>query len=367
MDSFARIRSSRPVRLGLASLLLVSIAGAALAAPATVRLSYSIDNGSWIPIPADDMMEASLDAAIARISEGGWLRIVRDDAQPTEGKLEIDITLVAKAQIAKSVITLELLDEATYVSTASVSVRGLDTQGFHRAFEHIGRESADRLHATLIARRGGPARIVSDGDDDHWRAVYNEAQEKKHAQAYGEASLLFGQVAASSGRGTERLVLLAQDELRYGLPAFEAKHSLIGLAGPGRGRNFETSLSRAEGLYRQIQAENPTNMAREQEAQFALDQIAIARSAYDQAIRSQVYMRFSQVRIQLTETFFMEGQCPDAETVRRVLERGPFSLEGSRPGSDESGAIVYELVDAESGQALPLACDERSGFSFDMN
>ncbi len=359
----------RLARLVPASALatLALLAAPALAAPTAVTLDVSIDNGSWIPLPADAMQAATADAALARISEGGWLRVVPSDASGIEGSLAVAVSLVEKAQIAKAVLTLAVPGEATYVAAASISVRGLDGQGFHRAFEHVGREAADRLHSMMAARRGGPIEIVDDADDTHWRDTFNTAQQEKHAGGWAEARVLFEQVAAASGPGTSRLAQMAHDELRYGLPVMEARQTLVGMGGPGGAGDFATSLARVEGLYRQIQAENPTNVARIQEAQQALDQAAVMRNAWEQARRSQVVMRVHEVRMMLTELVYMEGACPDAAAFDRVLSQSTFELEAGPVTRGADGTTRYSIVDAESGIGVPATCDPRRGVQLDLN
>ncbi len=73
-----------------------------------------------------------------------------------------------------------------------------------------------------------------------------------------------------------------EDELRYGLPLFEAQQGLnqLGrLSLPGQQGPREQALSRAENLYRQIQAENPSNVQRVTESQHALDSLIVMRGA----------------------------------------------------------------------------------------
>lgn len=365
-----RALASRLARLSLAGCVytLASFGlhvGLAAAAPTAVTLEVQIDNGSWIPLPAEDMKSATADAAIARISEGGWLRITPSGSAGIEGSLTIDISLVSKAQVAKAVMTLEVPREATYVSNASISVRGLDGQGFHRAFEHVGREAADRLHSMMAARRGGPTKVVDDLDDQHWRDVYNEAQTKKHAGSYDEAKVLFEQVVAASGPGTARLAEMARDELRYGLPVMQARQTLVGLSSPGGRHDFPTLLTRAEGLYRQILGENPTDVTRMQEAQQALDQIVVARNAFEQAKRTQVILRVQQTRMMMTEFLMMEGVCPDRAQVEGLMAHDPFELRlGSVTGGGGESAS-YSIIDAETGISVPVKCSRR-GIEFDL-
>jgi len=159
---------------------------------------------------------------------------------------------------------------------------------------------------------------------------------------------------------------MAEDELRYGLPVMEARQTLIGLSGPGGQGSFGDRVTRAEGLYRQIHAENPTSVPRMQEAQQALDQIAVMRRAYEQAARTQVVMRVQEVRMMLTEMLYMEGVCPDEKMLSQVLAQATFELKAGRVSQSSDGTASYTIVDVDSGIAVPVTCDRRS-IHFDLS
>ena len=81
---------------------------------------------------------------------------------------------------------------------------------------------------TTRRRRASP-RVRAD--DPARRETYDSAQKAKRAGHYDEARSLFEAVVASAPESGDSLRSLAEDELRYGLPVFEAQRSVL-MLGP---------------------------------------------------------------------------------------------------------------------------------------
>ncbi len=357
------------IRIALWLCCLIPAAGApALAAgsPVPVARVLSLESGDWYPLPASDMKAASADAALEEITRGGWLRIVDPESESRSGTLALALSLIGPAETAKLTITLRLDDRPTAVSTASISVRGLDRQGFYRAFEHIGRSAAERMNAKLEALgldRGAGAPAAPhpfQPDDPELAAAFDDAQRLKHARQYQRARVRFEQVAEASGRGSSRLVEMARDELAYGLPLFEARQVVLDLGrlvNGGRAQ-FEPAIARAEQLYRQIQAENPGDVARVQEAQRALDELAVSRRAIDNVLRQSAMARLSSLRIALMERWYAEGRCPDEQGLRPLLEFGPRDVTLDSVDPLDGGGQRYAFLDQRSGERVRMTCGD---------
>ena len=89
------------------------------------------------------MKAAALDTALAELTKGGLFSIV---AENKSNKLRLKISLIGPAQTAKLTIQVNLKDQPSYVSMASISVYDMDFQGIYNAFEHIGMIVAQRLN-----------------------------------------------------------------------------------------------------------------------------------------------------------------------------------------------------------------------------
>ncbi len=347
------------------------MASAAAAVPFRVATSITIRNGDWFPLPVEDMKAAASDAALAEISSQALLHIVSDEAEANDGTLGLDVSLIGKAGTAKLTITLSLKGQPTYVSTASISVRGLDHQELYRAFEHIGQESARRLsakvEALVVHPRQHPASqtpivppSTPEGDAPALKATYNEAQRLKHERLYQESRVLFEQVLAAEGSGTARLHRLAADELRYGLPVFEAKQLIVGTGSTANGLGAKLELiPRVENLYRQIQAENGLSEIRIQEAQRALDDLAVMRVGLTNAMHQFARASVMNLRMLMMQQVAMTDDCPDEAAATAMLEELPSSLELQRYELASDGAVHYTILDAESGVANGLVCSHR--------
>jgi len=352
----------------LASLVLLDSAlGMAFEArePIPVSQSISIRHGDWVPLPVEDMRRAAGDAALSRLTDAGLLHVANGSGRSDLGSLALEVSLIGPAETAKLTITLDVPGSPTLLSTASISVRKLDHAGIYAAFEHVGTRAADRLVAKLDLLRdaflGDVARPSGRSDDPARRQAYDAAQAAKRAGRYSEARALFEAIVSSASARSDSLRQLAEDELRYGLPVFEAQQSLntLGrLSLPGQRDAREAALARAENLYRQIQAENPSNVQRVSEAQRALDSLIVARGALANAMRASALSRVHSLRMAILEHMMMEGVCPDRARLQMLVKRMNVKVNVDDATPEGAAGQRYRLLDPESRTSISLLCNE---------
>jgi hypothetical protein len=368
------LKSQTPIRfaLGTALFLLVTWNLPVLASePIQVSHSVSIRNGDWIPLPIEDMRRAAGDAALSRLTDAGRLQL--NDAGDSDaaadnanlGSLALEIALIGPAETAKLTIRLNVPGSPTLVTTASISVRALDHAGIYAALEHVGVRAADRLVAKLdlLQNQNLVARLEPDieSNDPARRKLYDEAQSLKRSARYAEARSSFESIVASADDPRDTLRQLAEDELRYGLPVFEAQQSLNSLGRmsmPGQQGNLEEALSRAENLYRQIQAENPSNVARVTQAQQALDNLIVTRSALANALRANTISQVYGLRMAMMEFMMMEGECPDRARIGELIEQMRARVTLKSIQSEANGARLYHFEGNKSPGQVALRCHD---------
>jgi hypothetical protein len=337
--------------------------------PIGVTHSISIRNGNWIPLPVEELRRAAGDAALSRLTDAGRLRLLDSDVHDTDlansGSLALEIALIGPAETAKLTITLDVQGSPTLVSTASISVHGLDHAGIYDALEHVGERAADRLAAKLdLLQSTNPAGHIRPDmrkDDPARRRTYDKAQTAKRVGEYDEARILFETVVASGTDPNDTLRLLAEDELRYGLPLFEAQQAfnILGrLSLPGQQGRREAALLRAENLFRQIQAENPSNVQRVTESQRALDQLIVVRGALANAMRASMLSRLSSLRIGMMEFSAMEGGCPDQERMGDLISQMNARVSLERVVVEGDRAKRYTLSDSDGRTRVELLCSD---------
>lgn len=111
--------------------------------PITIQARYTFNTGDWYPLPEKMMKSATVDTALANLSNSGYFAF--NDGTVATGLMDFDISLIGPAETIKLTIQLFLPDHPTFIATASMSVKDLDHQGFYRAFEELGRASALRM------------------------------------------------------------------------------------------------------------------------------------------------------------------------------------------------------------------------------
>ena len=335
--------------------------------PLEVVHSVAIHNGDWTPLSVEDMKRASVDTALARLSDAGRLRIMEVDVEAPEddsrGELDVSIHLIGLAEAAKVTMTLDFPGSPTLVATAAISIRALDYRGIYEAFEFVGEQTADRLAAKLdhlSSARFDPDGVASRAKaDPKRRQAFSAAQLAKRAGRYAEARMGFEAVVASSADPEDGLRSLAEDELRYGLPVYEAQQATNRFSRPGHPNQTaerNTALSRAENLYRQIEAENPDVFDRIAEAQQAIDGVLVMREAMANALRANLMSRFASLRMKIAEYSMIEGRCPPESFVREVLSRRSAGLTLETAAGEASGKRRYRIAEDASRNRIDLVC-----------
>ena len=149
--------------------------------PFAVSAEINIRNGDWYPLPEGDMKATAVDTALAELTKGGLFSIV---AENKSNKLRLEISLIGPAETAKLTIQVNLKDQPSYVSTASISVHDMDFQGIYNAFEHIGLIAAQRLNdkteALLIKSNKSLSNKLLPNNKE-LQAVYDKAQSLNHS------------------------------------------------------------------------------------------------------------------------------------------------------------------------------------------
>ncbi len=324
------------------------------AKPFVVNTEVNIRSGDWYPLPQEDMKAAAVDTALAELTKAGMFSIV---AQNRENKLRLEISLIGPAETAKLTIQVDLRGQPTYVSTASISVHDMGFQDIYNAFEHIGRTAAQRLNdktKALAIKSREDLKGNSLPNNKTLQALYDKAQSLKRQYKYSESRVLFERVAVATGSGSERLSVLAKDELRYGLTVFEAKQSTVSMGG-GDPRAIALSIRNAENLYRQILAENSDNLMRTQEAQSALDNLSVSRNALKNVLRAQTLMAANSVRIMMEQEYMMRGECPDKKQTARYVSsmHTKVIIKGIKKKGKEA---QYAFTDSKTGNSFVLSC-----------
>lgn len=339
--------------------VLLFLAVSVQAKPFPVSTEASIHTGDWYPLPEEDMKAAAVDTALAELTKGGLFSIVTKDGL---NKLHLEISLIGPAETAKLTIRVHLKDRPSYVSTASISLHDMGYQGIYNAFEHIGRVAAQRLNnkteALVIKARDDIKAEASKKEpspnDKTLQALYDKAQSLKRQYRYNKSRVLFEQVAAATGEGSERLSALAKDELKYGLTVFEAKQSMVAMGG-GNPAVIAASIRNAENLYRQILAENGDNLLRTQEAQSALDNLSVSRNAVNNVLRVQTLMLANSIRVMMEQEVVMAGVCPDKKQTSRFTANihADVSINSVRKKGKE---ILYAFTENKTGNLFSLSC-----------
>jgi ABC-type dipeptide/oligopeptide/nickel transport system ATPase subunit len=335
--------------------LMLIFAASTQAKPFAVSTEVSISNGDWYPLPESDMKAAAVDTALAELTKGGLFSIVEKSGS---GKMRLEISLIGPAETAKLTIHVNLKDQPSYVSTASISVHDMDFQGIYNAFEHIGLVAAQRLNdktEALLVKPNKNLGSISASNDRELQAVYDEAQRLKRNYQYKKSRILFEQVAAENGEGSERLRLLAEDELRYGLTVFEARQWMVAMGSSGNPAEIADAINKSENLYRQVLAENSDSLTRTQDAQAALDNLSVSRNALKNVLRAQTMIAAGSVRMMLQQQYMMTGECPSKKDVSRYAS-GMHTEVTIRSVKKSTKETRYSFIEDKSGNPFVLSC-----------
>lgn len=158
--------------------------------------------------------------------------------------------------------------------------------------------------------------------------MYNQAQQLKRNHEFENARALFEIVADQDASGTWGK--LAADELRYGLPLFEADYLIVKFGQSShRPQQQDQYRQQAETLYKEIIADNADKPERIENVQRRLDQLAITSSYLNQARDFRLRNALMPLRMSLRERFNEYGKWPEEDWLReelgRVLDRAKYA------------------------------------------
>jgi len=346
----------------LLCLALCFISAASYAKPLLIITETTISNDNWYPLPLRDMKAAAADTALAELSANGRFEIKQksDPSQQHDGKLQLDISLIGPAKVVKLTMSLHLKDNPTYVSSVSMDIHGMDYQGIYDAFEHVGREAAKRLNtkmAMIQAADDNSLKNISEADSATSALAitssYNQAQELKRQEHFHEARVLFEKVVEDSSEAERRWSHMAVDELRYGLPIFEADSLLLNnsLQAPSI---LMQKMEKVEHLYRQILADNTDKPQRVIEINSRLDNASISRRALVNALKASALSGAVPLRVMLQEYYMSRGEWPDQSTFKQQISSyAPNFILVSYQSNNEEIELVVK--DKKYGAEIQLA------------
>jgi len=336
----------------LLSMALCFLSVASYAKPFLITTETTISNDNWYPLPLRDMKAAAADTALAELSSNGRIEIKQKSglSQQYDGKLQLDISLIGPAKIVKLTMSLHLKDNPSYVSSVSMDIHGMDYQGIYNAFEHVGREAAKRLNTKMA--------MIQEADDNNLKNIseadaktsalmivssFNQAQELKRQELFHEARVLFEKVVEESSDAEHRWSQMAADELRYGLPIFEADSLLLNnsLQAPSI---LMQKMEKVEHLYRQILADNTDKPQRVVEINGRLDNASISRKALANALKASALSGAVSLRVMLQEHYMTRGEWPDQAAIKQqILSYEPnFSLVSYRSNNEAMKLVVKD-------------------------
>jgi hypothetical protein len=180
-------------------------------------------------------------------------------------------------------------------------------------------------------------------DEQEAADLYKEAQQLKRDHEFEEARVMFETVADMEDSGTWGD--LAADELRYGLPMFEADYWMVMF-----GRAYQnpeqqdTYRENAKSNYEEVISQNTDKPERIELVQHKLDQLATT-SAYLETSRDfRLRSSLAPFRIALLQRFNTYGKWPDEDWVRKELGR---ALKRARFPEDKLVIDDYWTNDAD--------------------
>lgn len=329
--------------------LLVSFLNISYAAfPAVKKKIYRVDtqvefhNENWFPLLRKDMKEAAVDTAFDTLTESGWFKFgKKSNKKQPQGTLKAKVTLVEPAQIVKITLNLTLSDDATYIATASTSIKGLEYQGIYHAFEHVGHTAAERMNAKLIALA---LMKVINADQDNKKSedpivelnkialakqLYDNAQALKEAYDFRNAGIVFEQLVALDDPNVAEWVELGKDELKFGLPMFETSYWEIQAGSMMANLHYEEVekyWDKAEQALRIIVAENYDDVERITTARRKIDKINLSRRQLVNAYRYNQMNNLNHIKIEIINAMSFTGQFPEKGKIQHIIDDFGYNM-----------------------------------------
>ena len=322
-----------------------------------VTSSASISTDNWYPLSESEMKAAAVDTSLAEFTQYGQFRIVQTtdqgNTQP-DGSLVSRISLIGPAEVVKLTLHLDLANGASYVSSVSMDIHGLDYKGIYDAFEFVGTEAARRLNAQLSLSLSKPEPDKPDSSpsgDEGSTNLFNQAQKLKREGHYHQARALFEQIAGQPGSSDWKVI--AADELVYGLPLYEADNMVLDNSLQNT-TSLLDNMIKVTHLYRQILADNSNKAQRVVDINQRLDQMSISIKHIRNAIRASALSRAMPLRMMLMEHLMETGEWPQPAALTGIINHlgGHYEVIRYQPGRDTFELLIKE---AQSSVELLLA------------
>jgi len=298
-------------------------------------------NENWFPLSKKDMKEAAIDTAFDSLTQSGWFQFdeLQKNNNPLTGLLTAKVTLVEPAEIVKITLKLSLSDDASYIATASTSVRGLEFQGIYYAFENIGRLAAERMNAKLTAlemlrvvklsRTIKTTPSLNSAETELAKSLYIKAQDLKEQYNFRDSAVLFEQLIAIENNHANEWINLGIDELKYGLPYFEANYWRIKAGSMMANLHYEKVekyWKKAEQAYRTIVAENIDNVERVTTARREIDNLNLSRRQLVIAYQYDVRNNLNIFKIEIQNKIMMGRKFPNKKQLKKMLQKLNYTI-----------------------------------------
>ena len=338
--------------------LAVSLSALAPAAQARktqpVVLVTEFENETWFPLTKKEMEKAAVDPALQELT-GAALIELTDDFNVLAGRLNIVVSVVERAERGKITITFSALRLPTIVTTADASLHDVGHDGIFRALSGAGREAGRKMKRRLLAViPPDPADVAlekmlgKDWDNRTTASLYSKAQELKRGKQYDEAKEMFKVVSARKDRGSQQWKRLADDELDFGLPMFQASQMLLA----ANDHHRPVDLDKVEALYRHVLEKNKGNEARTAEAQKGLDMVEQLRMATGMVNRSEIKSKIRTLQVAMASQYMEMAQPPTLEQLRAMA-----------PSLFANAEIKDFKIDAKTNDYSFGIVNTRNGFS----
>jgi hypothetical protein len=152
-------------------------------------------------------------------------------------------------------------------------------------------------------------------------AIFNEAQRLKRKHEYRKARALFEEIITNNKNSNDKTVLLAVDELIYGIPKFQVSSIKLSLSASTTPEQTNNKFFEINALLREMLANNSNNIERTLLINQELDDVTISREALSRVFEGQALVSISPLKINLIMMFQMQGEWPNENTISELLER----------------------------------------------
>jgi len=151
------------------------------------------------------------------------------------------------------------------------------------------------------------------------RTFYDEAQSLKRDNRLEAARTSFQRATEVARPEDATWADLAREELRYGLPLYEARQLTRQLAIAGDFPGRRQMLSRIDAIHRQLLADNSDRPERIAEIERMRDELALARQSVSSAEQSSIDGMLNQLRHRIHRYYLSQRQWPDWPFLEKEL------------------------------------------------